>query len=64
MNAILCGVGHNLRKILPRWRALLSLLSITAKTVLRELIDYLVTIRLQKTQFEPPDARKGFCRAD
>ena len=26
MNAILCGAGHNLRKILARLRALLSLL--------------------------------------
>ncbi len=38
MNAILCGVGHNLRKILARPRVLLSLLSGKARAELQALI--------------------------
>lgn len=39
INALLCGVGHNLRKILARLRALLCMLGETARTALWELID-------------------------
>ena len=39
INALLCGVGHNLRKILARLRALLCLLGETVRTALWELID-------------------------
>jgi IS5 family transposase len=52
MNAILCGVGHNLRKILARLRALLYLLTEAAGAALRELIEYLVETRLQHIRFE------------
>lgn len=39
MNALLCGAGHNLRKILGRIRALLCLLSSAAKAALQALVD-------------------------
>lgn len=38
MNALLCGAGHNLRKILARMRALLRLLSGDARAGLNDLI--------------------------
>jgi IS5 family transposase len=46
MNAILCGAGHNLRKILARLRALLCLLAGAARTILVDLL-----ARLEVTQY-------------
>lgn len=39
MNAILCGAGHNLRKILARLRALLCLLSGDLRAALQAILD-------------------------
>lgn len=41
INAILCGAGHNLRKILARLRAFLYLLTGTARATLRAFLDQL-----------------------
>jgi transposase, IS5 family len=41
INAILCGAGHNPRKILARLRALLSLLNGQAWKVLQALLTHL-----------------------
>lgn len=46
MNAILCGVGHNLRKILARLRALCCLLVGIARTLLEASIARLESISL------------------
>ncbi len=46
MNAILCGAGHNLRKILARLRALLCLLLGGLRAVLQALVDDLESINL------------------
>lgn len=40
MNAILCGAGHNLRKILARLRALLCLLSGDLRATLQTILDH------------------------
>jgi len=40
INAILCGVGHNLRKILARLRALLYLLPSSLRRFLQALLVY------------------------
>lgn len=44
INAILCGAGHNLRKILARLRALLYLLSGAARTTLQATLAHLKVI--------------------
>ena len=49
MNALLCGAGHNLRKILARIRALLRLLTGPAKAVLQALVQ-----RLENRQLPQP----------
>ena len=41
INAILCGAGHNLRKILARLRALSCLLSGGLRTTLQAILDHL-----------------------
>ena len=41
MNAILCGAGHNLRKILARLRALLCLLSGGTRATLQAILDHI-----------------------
>jgi IS5 family transposase len=41
INAILCGAGHNLRKILARLRALLYLLTGQARAALQDLLDHM-----------------------
>jgi len=46
MNAILCGAGHNLRKILARLRALLSLLSGEPRATLQAILDRLGSVAL------------------
>jgi hypothetical protein len=46
MNALLCGAGHNLRKILARLRALLCLLMGDARTALKGLIDHFEALGL------------------
>lgn len=46
MNAILCGVGHNLRKILAHIRALLYLLASPLRTALQALLAHLESIHL------------------
>jgi len=48
INAILCGVGHNLRKILARLRALLYLLTGAARAVVSDLIARLEALSLQQ----------------
>jgi IS5 family transposase len=41
INAILCGAGHNLRKILARLRALLCLLSGDPRAILQAILDHM-----------------------
>lgn len=48
MNAILCGAGHNLRKILARLRALLCSLPGGLRAVLQALIADLEAISLPR----------------
>ena len=48
INAILCGVGHNLRKILARLRALLCLLTGAARAVVSGLISRLKALHFQQ----------------
>lgn len=48
MNALLCGAGHNLRKILARIRALLCLLSGDARAVLQGLISQIEDLCLHQ----------------
>lgn len=48
INAILCGAGHNLRKVLARLRALLCLPIGAARTVVSELIRQLEVLSLQQ----------------
>jgi len=48
INAILCGAGHNLRKILARLRALLCLFTGVARTVVSDLIRRMETLSLQQ----------------
>lgn len=49
MNALLCGAGHNLRKILARTRALLCLLSVEARAAIQ-----VVLTRLEAVLFPQP----------
>ncbi len=46
MNALLCGAGHNIRKILARIRVLLCLLIGDAKAAIHGLIAQIETLRL------------------
>lgn len=48
MNAILCGVGHNLRKILARLRALLYLVAGASGAFVSDLIGLLEALNLQQ----------------
>jgi len=48
INAILCGAGHNLRKILARLRALLCLLPGRLGRLLQALLAYLEAIGLSQ----------------
>ena len=55
MNAILCGVGHNLRKILAHIRALLYLLASPLRTALQALLAHLESIHLPQ---QPSDSAR------
>ena len=46
INAVLCGAGHNMRKILARLRALLYLLGGEARIALQALVHHLAAHRL------------------
>jgi len=48
INALLCGAGHNLRKILAHLRALLYLLDGRAKAALQAVITHLELLGLQQ----------------
>jgi len=52
MNAILCGVGHNLRKILAHIRAFLYLLASLLRTALQALLAHLESINLPQQPLE------------
>ena len=48
MNALLCGAGHNLRKILARMRAFLRLLSGDARATIQSLIAHIEGLRFHQ----------------
>ena len=48
MNALLCGAGHNLRKIMARIRALLCLPTGEARADLQAIIDCLYALHGQQ----------------
>ncbi|BDU75478.1 hypothetical protein METESE_04360 [Mesoterricola sediminis] len=48
INAILCGAGHNMRKILARLRALLYLLTGNAWEALQSLCRHLEVLRFHQ----------------
>ncbi|MBP1628436.1 MAG: transposase domain protein [Holophagaceae bacterium] len=52
-NALLCGAGHNLRKILARLRALLYLLTGHARKALEALLAQLETLSLSQPALMP-----------
>ncbi len=53
MNALLCGAGHNLRKILARLRALLRLLLGDARAALNDLIVHLKRLNAHRPALIP-----------
>jgi IS5 family transposase len=53
MNAILCGAGHNLRKILARLRAFLCLLSGGLRATLQAILAHLEAIGLPQRVLQP-----------
>jgi IS5 family transposase len=64
INAIPCGAGHNLRKILARLRALLYLLTGEARAALQAILDRLGSTGLLRTPQRRLECEKGLFRAD
>jgi len=64
INAMLCGAGHNLRKILARLRALLYLLAGEAREALQALCRHLEVYCSIRRLLWPSERSEGFHRID